>query len=312
MARVRGRVFVLASAMMLVGCKANVASRSAVIQPRAVAASSFDVIVAGPFAFVEKPTSLEIWIPEVEGHNRPFGVGIGDDQVKSFEKGVYNFTSGVRASQTTKLVTPVTKTSIYQVSQRANNISLSAGPKKPAYLTISFPIPREIVPWNADPIQIADSATALKSTPVALLSTMVVLRFDYQTGDSPQMTGNGQTWIPRTVPVDSERAILLGVNPPDPTGSEDEHVHAQRAFKELTRLLGIKRAIEFPLAAYTRNRPIIPGAIPDALFQILGGDETRKHTGGAPSFFSAVDELRRRSVFGKTNDCKAAAILVSP
>jgi hypothetical protein len=296
-------LLVIGTVCIFAGCKQTGSSSSTATSNPTTATKasdqgkplSFDIILAGPFAYVQNSDTLEVWIPKVEGHNRPFGVGTGDSVVRSFDSGNYDFTTGIQPSKVTKLLAPVQGASVFQLSRAKNTIRKSPG--KGLFMTIKLPIPREIIPWNADPIQI-DSANPPKTTP-ELLSTVVILRFDRTAGDSPLMTAPGEAnWQPKSEDTGTEHIILLGVNPPEPSQGEDEHVHAKHAFKALTALLGVKLNIAFPQVPYTRNQPLTPGVLPDDLIQFLAP------SGGGGKL--------RVGIFGKTNDCKTANILVGP
>jgi hypothetical protein len=316
MKHARSGIFFYAVLIVLcIGCKQTVpgppaqtaGELSKVDSPQLAGASTLDVVVVGPFAFVEKADGLEIWIPEVEGHSQPFAVGIGDSEVRSFERAHYDFTGGIGGSQLAKLVFPVQSADIYQLSRRATKVA--EVPKKKPYMTVKLPIPREIVPWNADPMQVAKKGVNPNTVNRQLLATAVILRFDYKEGDLLQMTATSQpTWKPRTKKLGAERMILLGSNPPFPLSNEEEHKHAQIAFKQLTALLGVKLNLAFPAMQYKRNQPLIPGVLPDELLEVLGAaaGQTGHFTRSLPS----MDAVR--NTFGKTNDCKALVLLVTP
>ena len=277
---------------------------------QAAAPVTLDLIIGGPFAFVQKGDSLIIWIPNVKGHPKPFGVGLTDiphlgDRPREFERGDYDFTKGIRPSAASNVVVPVQGASILSWSIRKYN--LSATPKKKPYLTIKLPIPREIVPWNADSMTVSDTATGSNVATTPRLSTMAILRYDFQDGDAPEMTASGQpTWKATPIPNGTERILLLAVKPPDPKPGEDEHVHARAAFSELAKMVGVKQTIDFPSGTYTRNQPLVSGVLPDDLLEILGADVSAP-VGALKAQFGTLVEI-----FGKINDCKASNALVSP
>lgn len=248
--------------------------------------------------------SLMLWIPNVKGHSKPLGVGLGAE-IRSFERADYDFTQGIHASATTNVLVPVKVASMLSLSR--TKYGLSAKPRTKPYLTVKLPIPREIVPWNADPITVSDPATGTSSATTVRLSTMTILRYDFQANDSPQMTAQGQpTWKREPIEVGTERILLLGVIAPIPQNGEDEHEHARRAFLELTKVVGVSRNIDFPTMTYTRNQPLEPGVVPDDLMKVVGFDATIRSVAmkaHADTFFN---------IFGKINDCKAPAVLLTP
>src|ERR1700730_17739226 len=91
----------------------------------AVPKPTLDIIVCGPFCFVQgascashPPPCLAVWAPRVAGHTSIIGLA-AQLQYKPFDTGKYDFTTGVHSSSTTTLVTPVQNASIYSVSSKA-------------------------------------------------------------------------------------------------------------------------------------------------------------------------------------------------
>jgi hypothetical protein len=278
---------------------------------QAAAPITLDLIVGGPFAFAQRNDSLIIWIPNVKDHPKPFGVGLTDiphlgDRPREFEQGDYDFTKGIRPSAASNVLVPVQAASILSWSVKKYN--LSATPKKKPYLTIKLPIPREIIPWNADPMTVSDTATGSNAATTPRLSTMAILRYEFQDGDAPEMTATGQpTWKATPIPNGTERILFLAVNPPDPKPGEDEHVHARAAFSELAKMVGVKQTIDFPSVTYTRNQPLVPGVLSNDLSEILGaGADATAPAGTLKAQFGILVEI-----FGKINDCKASNVLVT-
>jgi hypothetical protein len=281
---------------------------SRVVTAKPVISPSLDLIIGGPFAFVQKSDSLIIWIPNVKGHGKPFGLGLTDipnlgDRPRVFAQAEYDFTKGIRPSAGTTVLAPVQDAGILVWSRK--KYGLSETPKKP-YLTIKLPIPREIVPWNADPIAVTDATTGSSSAMTTRLSTMTILRYDYQPGDTPEMVAKGQpTWTAKPISNGSEEFLVLGVRPPEPKWYEEEHKHARVAFSELTKMVSIKQAISFPSVKYTRNSPLVPGVLPDDLLAIL------------VAHVSTLDALKTQNrklveILGKINNCKSSNVLVAP
>jgi hypothetical protein len=270
---------------------------------------TLDLLVGGPFAFVQKNDTLIIWIPNVKGHPKPIGLGLTDvvnvgDRPKEFEQADYDFRKGIRASAASRILVPVLGDGILTWS--VNKYKLAGTPKKKPYLTIKLPIPREIVPWNADPITVTDSATGTSAATTPRLSTMAILRYDFQDGDAPEMTATGQpTWKPTPFSYGSERLLLLAVTPPDPKPGEDEHIHARAAFAELAKMVGVKQTINFPNITHTRNQPLVPGVLSPDLAEILGASSSTP-AGALKTQMGVLVEI-----FGKINDCKASNALVT-
>jgi hypothetical protein len=267
------------------------------------AAPTLDLIVGGPFIFVQDANNLTLWIPDVKGHSKPLGLGEGAEP-RSFEKGQYEFTKGLRSAAATKLLVPVPDSGMLSFSRSKNGLSTRA--RKSPYLTVKLPIPREILPLNADPISVSDPTTGAAAASSSRLSTLTILRYDFQTGDAPEMDGQGQPWKPRPIEHGTEQILLLAIIPPQPEKGQDEHQHARDAFAEMTKLLGIKRKIDFPDVTYTRNQPFVRGIVSDDLLDFLGIVHL------APAKSQASLSTIPVRVFGKINDCKAPAALITP
>ena len=311
------RLLFLVTLLVLCGCNhtdssptptspANSAMKPS--QPTAVPVT-LDLILGGPFALVQKNDSLIIWIPNVKGHSKPFGLGLTDvprlgDRPPEFDQASYDFTKGIRPSAASRILVPVQDASILTWS--VTKYKLLATPKKKPYLTIKLPIPREIVPWNADPITVTDSATGANAATTKRLSTMAILRYDFQDGDAPEMSATGQpTWKPKPFENGTERILYLGVMPPEPKQGEDEHAHARAAFSELTKMVGVKQTIAFQNVTSPRNEPLSPGVLPDDLSEVLNITSSTS-AGTLRTKFATDVEL-----FGKINDCKASNALVT-
>jgi hypothetical protein len=264
---------------------------------------TLDLIVGGPFIFVQDTSGLTLWIPNVKGHSKPLGFGEGAEP-RSFEKGDYDFTKGLRSAAATKILVPVQDGGMLSFSRSKYGLSTTA--RKNPYLTVKLPTPREILPLNADPITVSDPTTGATDASTSRLSTLTILRYDFQAGDAPEMDGQGQPWKARPIDHGTEHILVLAIIPPQPQNGQDEHKHARDAFAELTKLLGIKRKIDFPNVTYTRNQPLVRDVVPDDLLDFLGItplDPAKPLTGHSTISFE---------MFGKINDCKAPAALLTP
>lgn len=276
---------------------------------------TLDIIVGGPFAFVQgtscgsqPPPCLAVWAPKVKGHTSIVGLA-AEVQYKPFDSGDYDFTAGVHASSTTTFVTPVQNASVYSVSTKAQKIAL--GPKKKPFATLVLPVPREIVSWNADPITISSSGSPIAAKATDNLATLTVLRYDYQEGDALEVKAGAETyWKPKPVTIGSERIIVIGFVPANPKPNEDEHKHALEAFNATAAMLGSKWSITFnsPPSKFQRNRPPDPNwPLPQDLLNVI--DQIPLESKGKK--LSAPATTLNFEWFGKINDCKAPAILVT-
>jgi len=282
----------------------------------AISKPTLDIIVGGPFVFVQgascgsqPPPCLAVWAPKVKGHTSIIGLA-AQVQYKQFDTGVYDFTSGLHPSATTILVAPVQNASIYSASTTAQKIASS--PKKKPFATLILPTPREIVSWNADPMTISSNGSPTSAKATDNLATLTILRYDYQEADALEVKAGTQTfWKPEPFKYGSERIIVVGFVPPNPTTNEDEHKHALEAFSATTAMLGSKWSITFntPSSTFQRNRPPDPNwPLPQDLLNVI--DQIPIETKGG-NIAAPVNTLNFE-LFGKINDCKAPAILVTP
>jgi len=279
-------------------------------------APTLDIIVGGPFIFVQgascgtqPPPCLAVWAPRVKGHTMIIGLD-ANGQFKAFDTGAYDFTPGVRPSGKTSIVTPVQDASIYPVSAKTQNIA--SLPKKKPFATLIFPTPREIVSWNADPITISSNGSPTSAVASKNLATLTVLRYDYQEGDTLEVKAGADTfWKPQPIKNGTERILIIGFVPQNPTPNEDEHAHAIEAFQAATALLGVKWNISFdiPPSTFQRNRPFDPKwPLPQDLLNFI--DQIPLETKGAK--LAVPLTTSNFKLLGTINDCKAPAMLVTP
>jgi hypothetical protein len=290
------------------------ADSNKVSAPAAVA--TLDIIVGGPFVFVQSsancgtqpPPCLVVWIPKVKGHTTINGLD-ANAQFKSFDTGTYDFTSGVNPSVATTIVTPVQGASIYSISAKTQNIPPQ--PKTKPFATLILPTPREIVSWNADPMTVSGSGSLAPTLASKNLATLVVLRYDYQEGGALEVRSAGDTfWKPVPIKKGNERILVIGFAPQNPTANEDQHTHAVEAFRATTAMLGVKWNISFdnPPPTFQRNRPFDANwPLPQDLLDVI--DQVPLKTSGG-KFVAPLSNSFSVS-FGKINDCKALAILVA-
>lgn len=278
-------------------------------------ALSLDVIIGGPFALIESKncpsgaaTCLLVVSPDVASHTGMIGLGGGGDIKQFVANGAYDFTRGVRPSTNTALGQPVLGATILNAS--ASSGHLPPTPASP-FATIELPMPREIVPWNAEPMQISSTTPVPPSTTQQVLATLVILRYDFQDSDQLQMNdAGGAFWKPVPEKAGNERVLLIGIIPQDPTASEDPHVHAGEAFNALVKMVGLTWFVQFvdpPPAGFQRNQPPNPASpLPNDLQSIL--NPTTAQSGDMKTSSTGM----KTWPFGRINDCKAPALLVIP
>jgi hypothetical protein len=282
--------FLLILPIVFLAYPSNKSSVSAnpVESPGAAKGMTLDVVLAGPFVIVEQANGVVVYLPDIEDHNPPTAITSGDlGHIRTLQRGDYDFTKGVNNnSGKITALNPVPGAQVFTVSASAEH--LSTPPLEKPYLSIKLPRPREVVPWNADPLQISDQSPVLPSTPKTRYATVTILRFDSLASDIPEMDGpNDFVWKPKAKPLGTDRIVTIVV---EPVQEDDNHTHGHNAFRHMTTLLGLKRFIEFPPipASYIRNIPLTANVLPPQLVNALPGDKN------------------------KLNDCKAAGILVEP
>jgi hypothetical protein len=172
-------------------------------------------------------------------------------------------------------------------------------------------MPREIVPWNAEPMQVSSTAPVPPATTQQILATLVILRYDFQDSDQLQMNdASGAFWKAVPEKAGNERVLLIGIIPQDPTASEDPHIHAGEAFNALVKMVGLTWFVQFvdpPPAGFQRNRPPNPASpLPADLQNILDPALTKSR--GTKAF----DSTTQVSIFSRINDCKAPVLFVTP
>jgi hypothetical protein len=220
----------------------------------------------------------------------------------------YDFTQGLRPSGNTIMDAPVLSAAILSVS--ASGGHLPQIPINP-FAKIELPTPREIVPWNADPIQISSTTPVPPATAQQTLATLTILRYDFQDSDNLQMNdASGPFWKPLPLTSGNERILLIGIIPQDPAAGEDEHVHATEAFDAMVKMVGLTWFVNFvdpPPAGFQRNRPSNPASpLPPDLQNIV--DPLMRPA----KVNTALGSGTQVTILGRINDCKAPALLITP
>ena len=267
---------------------------------------TFNLILGGPFVFVRQSNCLNktedciaVWIPDVKSHSKPTLFGF-EGQFYELERMPADYTlTGMTPSNEPgyKFVWPVKGASSWVIPGKT--LHVPPAPKKKPYLILKLPIPKEIAPWNADPLEPAVTSP-VPHTPEKgqSFATMTILRYDYDDAkplvlSSPPVQGSkGLEFNLEAPSVGSERVLVIQVVPrkPDPTG--DEHKHSKEAYKKVTAMLGLKGSLSFPPLppGYKRNVPPNPNVLPDDLLRFINTGVT-------------VNK-------GRINDCKAMAVFV--
>jgi hypothetical protein len=259
---------------------------------------TLDLIFGGPFTFVRQSKCIggaedciAVWLPDVPGHSKPILFGI-NGQLNELDPGDYQLL-GMTAGPLTQ-TTPVPKTAVWTLPGK--KLQIPPAPKNP-YFTLKLPVPREIVPWNADPLVpsiVSPSPYSMDEQPH--LATMVILRYTYDGAQQLTLLGNKIQMTLNTPKVGNEHVLTIHVIPPKPAQGEDPHAHSKEAFLKTLEMLGLKGDISFPeVQGFQRNTPVDPqGLLPDDLLNYINSQ-------------ASVSEGH-----GRINDCKAPAVFVDP
>ena len=266
---------------------------------------TLDLILGGPFVFVRESNCLNktedciaVWIPDVASHSKPILFGF-EGQFYELERMPADYTlTGMTPSAVSgyNFLYPVTGASSWVIPGKT--LHIPPAPKKKPYLILKLPIPKEIVPWNADPLEPSITSPALYAPGKQSFATMTILRYAYDDSNplvlsSPPAHGSKGLELNLEAPsVGSEHVLLIQVIPQKPDPAGDEHQHSKEAYKELTATLGLKGSLSFPAlpVGYKRNIPLNPGVLPADLLRFINTNVTMNK--------------------GRINDCKAMAVFV--
>ena len=272
--------------------------------PATQSSHMLDIILGGPFVFMRQSNCLngkdclKIWIPAVPSHSNPILFGL-QGQLYQFESPKTDYTLiGMTPAQNWTPLHPVVGSDVWTINGKT--FHASAIPKKDLYLSLSLPIPKEIAPWNADPMTPKITSPVPNTPEQHSLATMTILRYDYDDSQILQLTApaskksDGVDISFKPLAVGNERVVLIEVIPKQPRYGEDDHIHSHEAAQEAFATLGLKGDVDFPPlpTGYTRNVPLTQGVLPDDLV----------------NFINSLVIINK----GRINDCKAMAIFVDP
>jgi hypothetical protein len=289
-------IVIAAATLTLAGCPDEPAQRNS------RSPHTLNLILGGPFVFVRQSNCLngadclEVWIPDVPSHSKPVLFGFQGQfyELERLQAG-YTLTGMVPAANYIPLA-PVTGSSSWIIPGKT--LHASSTPTVAPYLILRFPIPKEIVPWNADPLDPKITSPVPYAPGKQSSATMTILRYDYDDSQLLELTSPataGSTGIDlhfEALTVGNERALVIQVIPQKPLPGQDEHIHSREAYKAALATLGMQGDIDFPPlpAGYKRNYPINSGVLPDDLVHFINSDVIISR--------------------GRINDCKAMAIFV--
>ena len=205
---------------------------------------TLDLILGGPFVFVRESNCLNktedciaVWIPDVASHSKPILFGF-EGQFYELERMPADYTlTGMTPSAVSgyNFLYPVTGASSWVIPGKT--LHIPPAPKKKPYLILKLPIPKEIVPWNADPLEPSITSPALYAPGKQSFATMTILRYAYDDSNplvlsSPPAHGSKGLELNLEAPsVGSEHVLLIQVIPQKPDPAGDEHQHSKEAYK---------------------------------------------------------------------------------
>jgi hypothetical protein len=296
------RVLVVLAMFTLSGCPKEPRES---VRGTAKSVHTLDLILGGPFVFMRQSNCINmtddciaVWIPDVASHGKPILFGF-ESQLYELERMPADYTlTGMIAAANFNPLTPVTGASSWVIPGKT--LKIPPTPQKTPYLILKLPIPKEIVPWNADPLEPTITSPVMYAPGKQPFATMTIFRYDYDDSKlleltSPPVSGSKGLELDLEVPsVGKERVLMMQVIPQKPDPAGDEHQHSREAYQELMNILGLKGNIAFPPlpAGYKRNIPIHPGVLPDDLLYFINSGVTVSK--------------------GRINDCKAMAVFVDP
>lgn len=271
--------------------------------PETKGVHTLNLILGGPFVVVRESNCLngsdclKVWMPKVPAHSKPILFGFqGQFYELESMKTDYTLTGMTPAQDWTPLL-PVAKTESWIIPGKT--LHASPTPKKAPYLILVLPIPKQIVPWNADPMSPNITAPVAYAPGEYSRATMNILRYDYDDFQVLQLNAPAAAGAHAVdlhfapLGVGNERVVMITVIPQKPLPGEDEHKHSHEAAKEAFATLGLTGDVDFPIVGpgYKRNWPLIqPPVLPDDLLNFINTDVTITK--------------------GRINDCKAMAIFV--
>lgn len=233
---------------------------------------SLDIALFGPFALLdcsEGGKTLRLLAPDVPLHER---VKVGKlGKASPLSKGEYKMLN-VRAADRTDLVNPVRAAQplIFPVEDACGGI---AGKPCP-YVCIELPRPKQIVPWDADPMRVLRPGENPAKIPWKRLARVLILRYEVDSFQGIQLSQTGSN-AKLDLELDQHRAegILTVALDPLAADGTDWHQEARDTFQVLIGLLGLRGHLEFPgkevTQRYERNKVLIPGVLPTELTNSL-------------------------------------------
>jgi hypothetical protein len=280
--------------------------RSHLAQSTPKSQQTLDLILGGPFVFVRQSNCLNknedciaVWIPDVASHTKPILFGF-EGQFYELERMPADYTlTGMTPSTVSgyNFLYPVVGASSWVIPGKT--LHIPPAPKKKPYLILKLPIPKEIVPWNADPLEPSITSPGSYAPGKHSFATMTILRYAYDDSkplvlSSPPAQGSKGLELDLKAPsAGSERVLVIQVIPQKPDPAGDEHQHSKEAYQELTAMLGLNGSLSFPPlpVGYTRNFPLSTLVVlPDDLMRFINTGVTVNR--------------------GRINDCKAMAVFV--
>lgn|SRR5215469_7293725 len=291
---------------------ASSALTSAETNPQGSPPRMLNVVLWGPFAVLDCSDGKEIRVvvPDVDvGSHKPLRIGypftVGSRETQNYPvltRGEYTLGIPGPTSSRMEIVNPVEKTealSFGTTECRAQSATC-------VNVCIDLPLPRQVVPWNADRLKVFRPDTLDKDRHWKRLATAMVLRYavpDFEgiklsRKDDSKPCGSKMpcSLTPKSKPNGTEGILALVLEPKEkPT----THEPAYKTFRKLMNLLGRNEDIVFEEdETCVRNQPL-NGALRQELIDLLG--ELKKEVKDTNVVWVAVAE----------NDCEPPMALVT-
>jgi hypothetical protein len=275
-----------------------------------------DLIIQGPFVLDNSSNKFVLLGPDVSAtHNQPSVIDRNLLNPTGIQPGEYSLTLADTQPGGAQICDPVAGTDLLVIPAKTQG--LKSDPNGSHAFAVQLPPPTEIVPWNADPIQIS-SVTPVppNGTKVDRLATAVILRYKYTRGSSITFAGTekvgGKKVSYDLTPLVQGTESFIAIVQSEHQDNNVTHPYAHDAFGKMQALEPpMKLYVEFPsvIGEPGRNTPLIDGVEPKDLTGFLGSygaaDRTELHLKDdkPPKSAGSVHMMINH------NDCRAGMIL---
>jgi hypothetical protein len=234
-----------------------------------------DLVLQGPFVLDNYSGSFVLLGPDVhDNHDLPSLIDRNIFNPRGIQAGEYTLTIADKQVGGAQICNPVGGTDLLVIPAKTEN--LKSDPKKLHSFAVQLPPPTEIVPWNADPMQISTVEPVPSGTRVDRLAPMVVLRYSYTPGSSIKFEGNDKATGNKVsydlAPLVYGKESFVAIVQTEHEDDDVSHPYAHVAFDKMKALeMPLKRFVAFPsvIGIPGRNVPLIAGVEPKELTDFL-------------------------------------------